>query len=356
MAHSIIKNDAEDLLRSFLGKQSHIEDKIAQNIDLVLRGSHKTYRYILVTALLAKACDETIDALSLQAGDESDGAYDARSLCHQVLVPFERECVPNSMGNSNEPYLNKPARFPRLTLHNAVRRGNDKKTLELAIDILSQIKTKEEAKRYLGSAVYTLQVLSRQYDDKFNINQSIIGNFTVVQNILDLSYKILKQNCEGESSALVVSAIEQIASPELTVVPHKVNESGSSSKEVGDIDVYNSDEIVRSIEVKDKNFSKEDVEHAISKFISAGITSSMFLYGKDVSFDKDSVEQVAARFGRSGFYCAVLSVKEYVKLRLAYVNKSVETEAFVGIIMNFAKQIEAKDVTIAWIRNCAEND
>ena len=69
---------------------------------------------------MAKAVNKEIDALSLQAGDESDGAYDARSLCHKVLVPFEREFMPNSLGGSNEPFLNKPARFPRLTPDNAV--------------------------------------------------------------------------------------------------------------------------------------------------------------------------------------------------------------------------------------------
>lgn len=77
------------------------EDETGELIEKVLRGTHKTYRYILVTALLAKSVNSEIDALSLQAGDDSEGSYDARSLCHKVIVPFEREYYPNGIGGSN---------------------------------------------------------------------------------------------------------------------------------------------------------------------------------------------------------------------------------------------------------------
>ncbi len=114
-----------------------VDDEIGNSILSILRGPHKTYRYILLTAILAKSTNEDIDILSLQAGDISDGAYDARSLCHSVIVPFERSVYPYSLGNSNEPFLNKPARFPRISRDNAVRRGRDFSTLINFIETLS---------------------------------------------------------------------------------------------------------------------------------------------------------------------------------------------------------------------------
>ena len=39
------------------------------------------------------------------------GAYDARSLCHKVVVGFEKS-KGNLFGLSNEPFVNKPARHP----------------------------------------------------------------------------------------------------------------------------------------------------------------------------------------------------------------------------------------------------
>mgnify|MGYP001171207629 CR=1 FL=1 len=105
-------------------------DKTGRKISEILRGTHKTYRYILVTALLAKATNDEINILSLQKGDGDDGKYDARSLCHKVLVPFETLKLPGCLGSSNEPFLNKPARFVSLSLTNAVRRGNFKAGIE----------------------------------------------------------------------------------------------------------------------------------------------------------------------------------------------------------------------------------
>ena len=354
--YTVEKKDAEQLIRQLFANPIHLDDKIAKDIDWVIRGTHKTYKYVLVNALLAKSVNENIDALSLQAGDESTGAFDARSLCHSVLVPFERECVPNSLGNSNEPFLNKPARFPRLTTDNAVRSGNDRKTLELVISILSSITTSEEAAKYLSSALYTMKCISENYSDKFKIDQAVAANFSNAQGILALVMSLIKESCEGEVCPLIVAAVEQLVSPMWKIVPHKVNESGSSSKEVGDIDIYDEEGICKSIEVKDKNFTKEDVEHAITKFKAAGIANSLFIYGPNANFDAVEVEQLAARYGRKGTYCAIVSILDFVKIRLAYLPLEASTEAFPEAILGYAKEIEAKDTTVSWLRKCIEEN
>ncbi len=67
-------------------------------IRTIIQGKHLTFRYILVTALLGKAINPRINALSLQAGANLDGAYDARSLCHGVVVPLERQLLNRSLG------------------------------------------------------------------------------------------------------------------------------------------------------------------------------------------------------------------------------------------------------------------
>lgn len=352
--YTVEKKDAEQLIRALFAEPKHLDDEIAKNIDWVIRGTHKTYKYVLVNALLAKAVNEHIDALSLQAGDESSGAYDARSLCHSVLVPFERECVPNSLGNSNEPFLNKPARFPRLTTDNAVRSGNDRKTLELVISILTTIKTSEDAVKYLSSALHTMKCISDNYNDKFTIDQTVAANFSNAQGVLTLISSLINESCEGEVCPLVVAAVEQLVSPEYKVVPHKVNESGTSSNEVGDIDIYDENGICKSIEVKDKNFTKEDVEHAINKFKAAGVANSLFIYGPNANFDSVEVDQLAARYGRKGTYCAIVSILDFVKIRLAYLPLEASPEAFPEAILSYAKSIEAKDTTVLWIRKCIE--
>lgn len=122
MASIDLKTAALILDRAFIKPKQPIGSK-GLLIEKILHGSHKTYRYILVNALLAKAANENINILSLQKGDGTDGKYDARTLCHKVIVPFETLKLPGCLGGSNEPFLNKPARFVKLSTDNAVRKG-----------------------------------------------------------------------------------------------------------------------------------------------------------------------------------------------------------------------------------------
>jgi len=329
-------------------------DGIGQKISEILRGSHKTYRYILVTALLAKATNGEVNILSLQKGDGEGGKYDARSLCHKVLVPFETLKLPGCLGGSNEPYLNKPARFVSLSLTNAVRRGRDFQTLSDVIDVLSNISSSSDAYKYLKSALSVMKDVSREYVSKFSVGDTLIDISEFSQLVLDYIYAITEYSLEGEVCPLIVSQLEQMyLGKDFKVEPHKVNQSGASSKEVGDIDVYNKNKkLIYSIEVKDKDFSKHDVAHAIAKFRQADLSTSLFVYGKNVSFDEDEVFQLLKEIGREGHYCCLISILHYAKLRICDL-KTLTIRDFVDGLLKFAKVINAKDDTINIVKDIA---
>ncbi len=69
-------------------------------IDFVLDNTHLTYKYVLVNALLAKSTNSAINPLCLQKKSSLSGAYDARDLCHKVLVQFEKEKLGKALGGS----------------------------------------------------------------------------------------------------------------------------------------------------------------------------------------------------------------------------------------------------------------
>lgn len=329
-------------------------DEIGQKISEILRGSHKTYRYILVTALLAKATNGEVNILSLQKEDGEDGKYDARSLCHKVLVPFETLKLPGCLGSSNEPYLNKPARFVSLSLTNAVRRGRDFQTLSDVIDVLSYISSSSAAYKYLKSALSVMKDVSKEYVSKFSVGDALIDISEFSQLVLDYIYAITEHSLEGEVCPLIVSQLEQMyLGKDFKVEPHKVNQSGASSKEVGDIDVYDKNKkLIYSIEVKDKDFSKQDVAHAITKFRQADLSTSLFVYGKNVSFDEDEVFQLLKEIGREGHYCCLISILHYAKLRICDL-KTLTIRDFVDGLLKFAKVINAKDDTINIVKDIA---
>lgn len=199
-----------------------LNDEIALIINSILSGTHKTYRYILVNALLAKSTNCNIDALSLQKGNGKGGKFDARSLCHKVIVPFEKLKLPGCLGDSNEPFLNKPARFVSLSTNNAVRAGKDRETLENLISVLSRIHTSEQAYSYLKSAMTVLIANHEDYLKKFAIGDSLIDVSEFSQLVLDYIYKITDHTMEGEVCPLVVAELEQLyLGKDFKVVPHK---------------------------------------------------------------------------------------------------------------------------------------
>lgn len=329
-------------------------DETGRKISEILRGTHKTYRYIMVTALLAKATNNEINILSLQKGDGDGGKYDARSLCHKVLVPFETLKLPGCLGSSNEPFLNKPARFVSLSLTNAVRRGKDLQTLSDVIDVLSNVSNSSDAYKYLKSALSTMKEVSKEYISKFSVGDALIDISEFSQLVLDYIYTITEHSLEGEICPLIVAELEQMyLGKDFKVEPHKVNQSGASSKEVGDIDIYDKNKkLLYSIEVKDKDFSKQDVVHAITKFKQADLSTSLFVYGKNVSFDENEVFQLLKEKGREGHYCCLISILHYAKLRICDL-KTLTIRDFVDGLLKFAKIINAKDDTIKIIKDIA---
>lgn len=351
MASVDFKTASLILDRAFI-ESEFIVDDISQSISKILRGTHKTYRYILVTAIIAKATNNNIDTLSLQKGDGKDGKYDARSLCHKVLVPFESIKLPGSLGGSNEPFLNKPARFPSLSTTNAVRRGSDSQTLSDVIKILTKISDSEEAYKYLKSALFVMKELNKEYISKFSIGDSLIDISEFSQLVLDYIYNITEYSLEGEVCPLIVAQLEQMyLGKEFRVEAHKVNQSGTSSKEVGDIDVYDKDEnLVYSIEVKDKDFSEQDIIHAITKFKNADLNTSLFVYGKNAFFDENEIFNLLKKIGREGHYCCLISILSYAKLRICDL-KTLTVREFVNGLLSFAKIINAKDDTINTIKS-----
>lgn len=248
-------------------------------IEKVISGNHLTFRYILITNILAKSVNPRVHSLALQAKSTLNGAFDSRSLCHKVFVPFERDSLQGKLGKSNEPYLNKPARFTELKSDNPVRKGYDQDILNTTISILNSIKNETEAFNCLADAIY--YTLQRNVDTAEVV--SVEGNATFHNILFELITELLTKSQEGEICALIsglaLNFYGLIVNKDLKVVVHPVNQAGTSSNEVLDIDVYEKSKLIITAEIKDKVFTFEDVDHAANKVAKAGFNSFFFILG-----------------------------------------------------------------------------
>ena len=201
-------------------------------IDFVIDNKHLTYKYILFTAILSKATDPNINTLCLQKQSTLPGAYDARSVCHKVIVPFEMSTLNKVLGGSNEPFLNKPARFPELSKSNAVRSGNDQTILNSLCDNLPKLKSSEEAYSCLVYLLYKLIKLKEV--------QASLLNFTIPEDVnlpsklMNFVDRALEKSYEGEVLTLMVAGVYHLlfTQTNMLVDVHPVNQCGASGREI----------------------------------------------------------------------------------------------------------------------------
>ena len=344
----------ETLLKALKAREKPADDLVAM-LRKVILGSHKTYKYVLVTSLLAKATNSAANALCLQAGAPIPGSFDARSLCHRVLVPFERDHLVNALGASNEPYLNKPARFTHLSSSNAVRDGNDREILNTLIAIGNIVNR--------SGASLAFKCLSCCFAllEKVIANNELLStvNTIITPDLIDIYAYIaryIEESFEGETCAAVVGAVEKqfysCLKGVYRVEIHKVNECGASSREIGDIDVYEDDKCFYSVEVKDKAFTVYDVEHAFNKMIAAHINRGSFVYGPRATFDEDKVKITLYNFEQKRFVTLFMGVLPYVRLVL-FQTPRAETRNFLQILLDTTHEINAKDCTIQRVHSIA---
>ncbi len=247
-------------------EHGYLNDKtISRQISEVLNGSQLTYKYILVTNVLAKAVNPRIHYRAMQAQSDLSGAYNARSLGHQVLVEWEKEHG-ERLGGSNEPFLNKPARFPEFAMENAHRSVSAHRRLYELLDTLEEDTNSGEIDTLdvLRHTLYEISLLESQTID--------------FKSPSDVPFRELRERVEGyleesgggERLAAVTAGAMKVYynhanGEEWTIESGHANISDEFSNAAGDVEVFRDDELVRAIEVKDKPTERSDIQHAITK-------------------------------------------------------------------------------------------
>lgn len=321
----------------------------SQAISEIILGSHVTYRYILITNLLAKATNPDANPLALQAGAEFDGAFDSRSLCHKVVVPHERQFLHGKLGRSNEPYLNKPARAKSISLSNPVRKGKDYRTLELCIHVLSSTNHQDALDALVDALYFVLQ----RSGCVIELSSKISDSRLLHARLARFSEVMLKASNEGENSVFIAGLAFYLLSAcvdrKYTIRVHPTNQAGSSSNEVSDIDVYDGKTLIYTAEIKDKPFSKQDVDHAAQKALISGHNAVFFLVGPQGEHLKPA-EMIELIEERQDLKIDILSVREFFLAALGLANDKYDFDYISDAMNVIIYEARFKDITMDYIR------
>jgi hypothetical protein len=250
--------------------KSGLDPNIVGQIDAILQAKDVTFRYILVTGVLAKLTNPKAHPRALQTQSSLDGAYDARSLCHNVVVPFEKS-KGNLFGMSNEPFVNKPARHaehrgdnPQLrnsrgaaALHRVLEIA-DKSSPDIVEKMLVEILT-------IGKAKAESQVVALPDLD------------TNLKHLVDFVDGFLKENDGGARLAAVTGAFIRLLNDSATVKVYRPNASDTFAKTAGDVEVIKETVLVSAYECKHRPITKNDVIHGIKKAKEKGVSEYCFV-------------------------------------------------------------------------------
>lgn len=358
MAIAVDQTKATEVLTDSLFRAQadpSISCEIKPVIDFVLSGKNcLTYRYILFTALTAKATDDRIDILSLQASDDADGSYDARSFCKHVIFPFQREFLDDVLDGSNEdPLVNNPGRHPRLSLSNKSANGDPRTALNMLCEYLPQVETQGKAIECLDYFMTCcLEEIERKREEASSFEAAILTTnaFEARKFMSDL----LDKNFGGSSLLLVANSIFSVLFPEAEgykVVPHPVNQAGTSSKQMSDLDIYIDEDPFLAIELKDKPFTETEVKKAAQTAFAYSAPSMLFIAGRASALNEEIYRyfnEAKAEYESKGMMIGVMTIDALMDFFFT-TNYAVDSTMIFDLLRTAMTETKASPETMRWV-------
>lgn len=236
-----------------------------------------SYHYVLPTQLLAKCVDPTLNAHALQAGYESAGAFDARTVAHDVIVPFDRNNH-RVLGGSPEPYVNNPLRVPAVMpeYRNSQKIKPDWDKLVSVLDAVERDGSEQFAQRVFAQVLHEvyrmLATVSVVYPTPNRI--SLDQTYTLIQ-------RYLATKSGGDRVEAICTALFQTIGRRFglfdDVRRERANAPDSPSGMSADIECRLAGKIVLLVEVKDRTLTLIQLDTKLDSARAAHISEILFI-------------------------------------------------------------------------------
>lgn len=220
---------------------------------------------------------------------------------------------------------------------------------------MPQIDTKEKAFDCLVYAIHLLIERKKEISAirKVKIISTPKKESAVLSSIVN---DLLQETREGEIITLVVAGLYYLymhnISKNFKIDVHPVNQCGASSKEISDLDIYKNGILFAANELKDKSFSKLDVEHAVSKVREAGFDKMFFIYGLNAEYDEEEISSYIRELKKEGFLLTVLRVDLFSQMLISLTEKT-SINSFISFMMDSAHKHKFTTETAFYIRQVA---
>lgn len=239
-------------------------------IDGVMSASDVTFKYILVTGYVSKITNPRIHARALQTGSTLKESYDARSVCHKAVVPFEKS-KGNLFGLSNEPFVNKPARHPEHDQENdQLRNKSGARLLHTALEAAQ----KANAEQLFAGLAY---ILCRGKTRSATEQQAQVTHAVTMPRVLAFCREFLAETDGGARLVAIWGAFTTLLAEDATIKVESPNASDQFAKTAGDVEVSYDRTVVSASECKQRPLNVDDVIHGLRKAAKANVPEYLFV-------------------------------------------------------------------------------
>jgi transcription elongation GreA/GreB family factor len=305
--------------------------KMQQLIETVLSASDVTFKYILVTGYLAKYVNPKVHARALQAGSSLTGAYDARSVCHKVVVGFEKS-KGNLFGMSNEPFLSKPARHPEHDRDNPQLRN--KLSAQRLHAALEQGQRGSRAEVYQG----LVHILRVSLQHTANRTQVEVSAQVTLGSVIDFVHKFLQETDGGARLVGVWGAFAKLLSEKGRVKVYPPSASDLYGKTAGDVEVYYADELVSASECKQRAMNLDDVKHGIGKAVKMGVPEYNFVISAGLTQGQEVLILETIKKNSRQVDLSLVDIRKEIQLLAAMLNP-IRRAKFGAVVADLLRQM-----------------
>jgi len=237
----------------------------------------KSYHYVLPTQLLAKTVNPSLDAHCLQAAYDRPGAFDARTVAHKVIVPFDQDNY-RVLGGAPEPYVNNPLRVPAVTREYRAQQ-KAKAEWDKLVAVLNAVQD-------AGDATFAQSVLEQTLLDIYGLLSGVVVTYPTPNRIsLKQTQQLVRDYLGavsgGERMEAICTALFRTVGEFFgtfdDVRREKVNASDASSRMLGDIECWSSGRVILLVEVKDRSLSLTQMDAKLDVARAQHISELLFI-------------------------------------------------------------------------------
>ena len=329
-----------DIGNPSLVPSSGLKDKI-ETIMGTASGA-KGFKYLLVTGTLAKTVEPDVHPRSIQAGSSLPGAYDARSLCHKVVVPFEKS-KGNLFGLSNEPFVGKSLRRPEHDKDNTQLKN--KKISIFLHDALELVRVAPESETY-AALVHILRLGKKRSELTTVAPSAGEHDFAICSEFVQ---RFLLRASGGARLVALWGAMLQLSDEDSDVRAYNPNQSDEFSGTIGDVEVFIEGELVSASECKHRPINLEDVEHGLRKN-TFGVEYVFVVASGFESHQEAKIRTKIEEAGRVGDVLLVEAQSEFVTmLKMLGPHRRRQLGSTVAALLRKMREFEtAEDAVALW--------